>query len=314
MNIDPIAVFTMYHPQNNRAVEEAIRHLPMPMRADASAGSGFKDILAQLLSGDMDEASRMELLHLLRHGKAFANMGSFTRELQQLAQLVAQLEGGEGFTALAEKFLKQPQGGQNDPLEALISASGLLLESKIKKALESGESDAILSRQWRQDLKAALLNLLGNVGKLGEPHSEQAEQLLNRLLFKIDYFQLLSSLFDGTALFIPYDFKELKEGQVYFRKGDDAAAYCEIRLELERYGVLNVMSALENKKKLTLLFHTPNAELTALLKTGMGSLKSALLAMDIRMESVRFFSTLPSQDTPYSGMAEHYTSGFRYRA
>ena len=302
---------TFFH---NRAFEEAVRHLPIPKgAAEGTASHDYKDILSQLLSGTTEEDARIELLNVLKHAKAFRNLGSFTGELKQLVGLVNTLKGAELFARLAEAFIQPPQGDAKPALQTLLTSSGLFLEAGIKKMLMEDAAETVSAKPWQRDLKAALLSLMNETARLPKGEGEEANILINRLLFKIDYFQLLSSLSAGTALFVPYHFAALNEGELYLHSGEDRAAYCDLRLDLESYGELKVMFSLEKGRLLTLIFYTENGELTTILRASEAPLRAALARLQLQVEGIRFVDKLPQPERHYTD-AKPFSSGLEYKA
>ncbi len=308
-------MFTFYHPLNNKAVEEALHHLPLQARSEMGTTANFKDILAQLLlSGNTDSSAQLQLLNVLKNSAAFKQMGSFANELKQLIALMAAVEGTEAFMQIAQRFLMKPGGDDGAALKAQLASSGLLFEANIALALKADDVNTeLLSRQWRHDLKAQLLLLSTKISHLPDTVRHEVQQLIDRLLFKIDYYQLLSSLSSGTALFVPYDFSHLKEGEMFIRRGDDQALYCDIRLDLKQFGALRIMLSLEQKRHLSIHFHCEAAALRSLLDTRAKELKAMLFASGMVAESVRFFVGLPKEEEHYVNLGDQHSAGFEYK-
>lgn len=316
MNIDAVPMFTFYHPLNNKAMEEALHHLPLQARSEMGTTASFKDILAQLLlSGKTDSSAQLQLLNVLKNSAVFKQMGSFANELKQLIVLLSSLEGAEDFVQIAQRFLMKPGEDDGTALKTKIASSGLLFEANIAQMLETDDArNELLARQWRNDLKAQLLLLSTKVAHLPESVRHEVQQLIDRLLFKIDYYQLLSSLSMGTALFVPYDFGHLKEGEMFIKRGDDDAVYCDIRLDLKQFGTLRVMLSLERKRHLAIHFHCETEALRSLLADGSQEFKAMLYSSGMVAESVRFFVGLPKEEEHYASFGDRHSAGFEYKA
>lgn len=316
MNIEAVPLFTFYHPLNNKAVEEALHHLPLQERSEVGTTVGFKDILAQLLlSGKADSTAQLQLLNVLKNSAAFKQMGSFSQELKQLILLIKTIDDAEVFIQIAQRFLSKPGENGGDALKALIDASGLLFEAHFAQALEGdGEAIELLFRQWRHDLKAQLLMLSTKIMQLPDSARQEVQQLIDRLLFKIDYYQLVSSLSAGTALFVPYDFHQLKEGEMYMKRSDDESVYCDIRLDLKQFGLMRIMLSLSKQHYISIHFHCEDPALKSLLKAEVKELKKAISVSGMVTETIRFFTGLPKEEAHYMNLDDAVTAGFEYKA
>ncbi|MFN3479489.1 MAG: flagellar hook-length control protein FliK [Thermodesulfovibrionales bacterium] len=137
-----------------------------------------------------------------------------------------------------EELLRPSAESRGLTLKELLENTGILFETRLKKILEDGKLEEGLLRSLREDLKANLLRL-----------AEESE--IDKGIAKIETFQALSKVTDSFFTFLPIIWKELKDGDISFKKRGDGRGEktftCRLNLNLEGYGELAVMITLQNK-------------------------------------------------------------------
>ncbi|HWR88823.1 MAG TPA: flagellar hook-length control protein FliK, partial [Dissulfurispiraceae bacterium] len=194
-----------------------------------------------------------------------------------------------------------------------IHDSGIALEAKLKtlaadaarqspsEALSRTSSDSA-GREVGQDLKARLLQLrelLQNTGETGADVSAQARghqergegiaaQVANRgqllqqadgLLRDIETLQALSKATDSFFTFLPVSWKELKDGEISFRKTrgseKETPFSCRINLDLEKFGKMSV-TVLQHNREFFVSFRVENEGFRSHLSDHMEELRQSL--------------------------------------
>lgn len=130
---------------------------------------------------------------------------------------------------------------QVDKLKNLLENTGTLLETRLKRIVENNrieETVDILDK----DLKANLLRLTkDSLFKTG------AETLIR----DIETFQALSKVTDSVFTFLPLIWKDLKDGDISFKRRKDKGSVpsysCRISLDLRRYGRVTVLVVLHDQ-------------------------------------------------------------------
>lgn len=198
-------------------------------------------------------------------------------------------------------------------LRRSIHDSGIALEAKLKtlaadaarqspsEALSRTSSDSA-GREVGQDLKARLLQLrelLQNTGQTdtdvsaqARGHQERGEgiaaQVANRgqllqqadgLLRDIETLQALSKATDSFFTFLPVRWKELKDGEISFRKTKgsekETPFSCRINLDLEKFGKMSV-TVLQHNREFFVSFRVENEGFRSHLSDHMEELRQSL--------------------------------------
>ncbi|ACZ11105.1 flagellar hook-length control protein FliK [Sulfurospirillum deleyianum] len=123
------------------------------------------------------------------------------------------------------------------------------------------------------DMKGVLTKLNHTLTLLGE--NKEALEITNRLLTQIEYHQLVSYVSSSTHLYIPFSWDGLKGGSMMMKKNSDEQFHCQLDLDLEAYGKLNMMLILSNEKYIDMTIATQKKELSDKLTHHLSLLKRA---------------------------------------
>lgn len=96
------------------------------------------------------------------------------------------------------------------------------------------------------DMKGVLTKL--NDSLAPTPQNREALEITNRLLTQIEYHQLFSYVSSSTHLYIPFSWDGLNGGSMMMKQTSDEKFHCQIDLDLEQYGKLNMMLLLSGEK------------------------------------------------------------------
>lgn len=126
-----------------------------------------------------------------------------------------------------------------------------------------------------------LSDMKGVLTKLGDslapiPQNKEALEVTNRLLTQIEYHQLFSYVSSSTHLYIPFSWDGLNGGSMMMKQSSDEKFHCQIDLDLEAYGKLNMMLLLSGEKYIDISIATQKKELGEKITQQLNELKRAL--------------------------------------
>lgn len=149
--------------------------------------------------------------------------------------------------------------------------------------------------QIKNDLKASLLQLKELLSEKGAAEFSKAlgvnsdaqkdglsvrnaDRTIDGLLRDIETFQSLSKATDSFYTFLPVNWRELKEGNIAFKKGTGGEAgtpfTCRINLDLENHGKLNML-VLMHKEEFFVSFKSEDPAFQSTLNSNLDELKDS---------------------------------------
>ncbi|GEM_PF-5729077 len=232
--------------------------------------------------------------------------GERSRSLAQIQQLLSPfktlpepiLKKLYDFKGL-DQFFKVLNEVSGETLKKAVESSGLFLEAKIKRLLLNTADKNFDTEAFRKtfeaivqgDLKALLLKLKGRLrskarmlelaeaGVDARPLLKEIDAVLN----EISYQQFESKLKNGLQIFLPFVWKGLQEGRVFFKYAQEegastaekSACSCTIYLKLEKIGKLKARIQMHSGLFYIRLI-SENAGFASLLEAGRDRLKTQL--------------------------------------
>jgi hypothetical protein len=186
--------------------------------------------------------------------------GSLQDKLQSAARRLAHslsLADPEASTAkidLAESkaLLKQLKLATND-INNITTKSG----SEISKVLD-------------QDVKSTLLNISE------KSQNAQTVNAANKMISQIEMHQMVSSLQGGIQTYMPYIWDGVEGGNIAFKQGKKDKFYAQIDLNFKKFGQINVMVGLVDKRYIDLSVATQTNEFKELIISSSSELKQAI--------------------------------------
>ncbi|WP_199906092.1 flagellar hook-length control protein FliK [Campylobacter concisus] len=130
----------------------------------------------------------------------------------------------------------------------------------------SGEISKVLS----QDIKSTLLNISE---KSQNPQSINAA---NKMISQIEMHQMISSLQGGIQTYMPYIWDGVEGGNIAFKQGKKDKFYAQIDLNFKKFGQINVMVGLIDKRYIDLSVATQTNEFKELILSNSSELKQAI--------------------------------------
>ena len=202
--------------------------------------------------------------------------GSLQDKLQSAARRLAHslsLADPEASTAksdLAESkaLLKQLKLATND-INSITTKSG----SEISKVLN-------------QDVKSTLLNISE------KSQNAQTVNAANKMISQIEMHQMVSSLQGGIQTYMPYIWDGVEGGNVAFKQGKKDKFYAQIDLNFKKFGQINVMVGLVDKRYIDLSVATQTNEFKELILGNSSELKQAISKLGLIVSNFNI-KTLP---------------------
>ncbi len=181
-------------------------------------------------------------------------------------------------------------------LKESIRNSGLFLENTLKNSLTSNR----LERLINHDLKAVLLKLKAHIDSISKEKGLNRELLnlrdtVDKLIQTIEYYQFKSKVDQSIQLFIPFLWKDLKDGSLEFRKTKGTPKnplyHCIIKLTLVSYGKLLVVVT-EETGSIHIGMFAERDSLVKLLKKHSSVLKERLHDRGVKLKNLTIESQM----------------------
>lgn len=136
------------------------------------------------------------------------------------------------------------------------------------------------------DMKGVLTKITDTLSSAPQQNKEALE-ITNRLLTQVEYHQLFSYVSSSTHVYIPFSWDGLKGGSMMMKQSSDEKFHCQIDLDLEHYGKLNMMLLLSGEKYLDISIATQKKELNEKITQQLTKLKRALNEVGLITGSVK---------------------------
>jgi hypothetical protein len=159
----------------------------------------------------------------------------------------------------------------------------VFLSPEVMQKLSINPSDS----QILGDIKGVLTSLSDKLVASSNPNATNAQETTQKLLTQIEYHQLVSYVGSATHLYIPFTWEGLKEGSMMMKQTKEDAFHCQIDLDLEQYGKLNMMLLLSGENTIDMTIATQKSELRDKVSEHLSDLKKALNEVGIITQSVR---------------------------
>ena len=137
------------------------------------------------------------------------------------------------------------------------------------------------------DMKSILTSLGDKLSTASGSMATQASESTQKLLAQIEYHQLVSYVGSATHVYIPFTWNGLKEGSLMMKQSKEDTFHCQIDLDLEAYGKINMMLFLQNDNYLDMTIATQKQELSMKVSEYLSDLKKALNDVGIITQGVK---------------------------
>ena len=176
------------------------------------------------------------------------------------------------------------------------SAKSDLIESKaLLKQLKLATNDinnittksqSEISKVLNQDVKSTLLNISE------KSQNAQTVNAANKMISQIEMHQMVSSLQGGIQTYMPYIWDGVEGGNVAFKQGKKDKFYAQIDLNFKKFGQINVMVGLVDKRYIDLSVATQTNEFKELILGNSSELKQAISKLGLIVSNFNI-KTLP---------------------
>ena len=121
------------------------------------------------------------------------------------------------------------------------------------------KSQSEISKVLNQDVKSTLLNISE------KSQNAQTVNAANKMISQIEMHQMVSSLQGGIQTYMPYIWDGVEGGNVAFKQGKKDKFYAQIDLNFKKFGQINVMVGLVDKRYIDLSVATQTNEFKELI-------------------------------------------------
>ncbi|MCL4457286.1 MAG: flagellar hook-length control protein FliK [Nitrospirae bacterium] len=203
-------------------------------------------------------------------------------KLKAIAALLQQMEQPEEYSAEAQKTGRTEAKTSEPP-----SFRASEFSASIKKDLKAGllQMKELLTGEGKEAVKNVLTQ------DLTPAQREGAVRVIDGLLKDIETFQVLSKTTDSFYTFLPVSWRELKDGEISFKRGrsdSKGMSYsCKVSLDLERFGKLDIMLMMYNRE-FFVSFRAENAAFQAVLNNNANELDDSFKTRGMNLKAVNF--------------------------
>jgi hypothetical protein len=227
------------------------------------------EIRLRLVPGNGSEAGSIKntILAALDSLKDLKPAAEDMKILSSLIEALPQAvkESLPGLSAL-EKMMVTVEDLSGSALKDAVSDSGVLLEAKLRflmlgEGREETELNQKLQTLANSDMKSALLSLKAELGNSmvanrliqSGVHADVLMVTVDTFLKNIELLQLQSRLSNTLQVFVPFVWRDLKEGELIFRDSErdrpgEEAYSCTVNLDLDRAGRTSARLLLKSGK------------------------------------------------------------------
>ena len=148
------------------------------------------------------------------------------------------------------------------------------------------KSQSEISKVLNQDVKSTLLNISE------KSQNAQIVNAANKMISQIEMHQMVSSLQGGIQTYMPYIWDGVEGGNVAFKQGKKDKFYAQIDLNFKKFGQINVMVGLVDKRYIDLSVATQTNEFKELILSSSSELKQAISKLGLIVSNFNI-KTLP---------------------
>lgn len=148
------------------------------------------------------------------------------------------------------------------------------------------KSGSEISKVLNQDVKSTLLNISE------KSQNPQTVNAANKMISQIEMHQMVSSLQGGIQTYMPYIWDGVEGGNVAFKQGKKDKFYAQIDLNFKKFGQINVMVGLVDKRYIDLSVATQTNEFKELILGNSSELKQAISKLGLIVSNFNI-KTLP---------------------
>jgi len=294
-------------PNTNKALTQVLKNASPEELQTLTQSKDLGSILDSLLkrATTSDTTQNKLLLELLKNNPTLKSLSNANTTIKELIQTLKQEKNPLPLEKTLENFLTNIKDINPKELKTKLQTSGLFLESSIKNTQNPKEL-------FSSDIKAILLKAHDELTNSNQTNKQEILKHIDKLLLQIDYNQLVSHLSNASSLYIPYEWKDLKDGNITLKNAKDDKFFCDIHLNLKSYGELDLRLALFQNDQINININTKSKALKSILQENLPTLKKQLLHVNITPKEIRFInekSNIYEKQT-----SDNFAMGFEVKA
>ena len=295
-------------PSTNKALALALKSASPAQLQTLTQVKDLSTLLSSILkqNSTTNEEQNNILLSLLKNNPTLKSLANATPDIKALLQLLKQNKQAPQLQRTLQNMLTDVKDINPKELHSKLKMTGILLENQLKKNSNPKE---LLSN----DLKALLSKTHDELSnRSNSAKSQEILKHIDKLNLIIDYSQLVSHLSNAASFYLPYSWDVLKEGEINIKQMKNKTSLCDIHLELQEYGAIDLRLALFEKNQLTMNITTESQTLKTLILDNMHILKKQLSNAAIIPKEIRF---VEGKKTMYDAMVyDNLAMGFEVKA
>ena len=275
---------------NNKVLKNILtkidnKNLNAILKSNISIQDIIKNLFVDLKNGTKHNVT---IENILKTSVVFKNFDSFSKSILNLINEIKSNSQFNKFKPLLESLSKNIQDIDEKSLKELINKSGIFLESKILK--QNTNNNKTLLNNINTDMKTLLLKMKSEISNNTNTQTKEISKQIDKLLFQIDYYQLLSLTSNSHYLYIPFLWDVLEDGNIYIKQVKKDKFYCQINLCLKDYGQTDLLLVLYDKNKLDLKINTSQDDFKTLVQENIQTLKKAFNNTNLVLTNVQVSS------------------------
>ncbi len=295
-------------PSTNKALALALKSASPAQLQTLTQVKDLSTLLSSILkqNSTTNEEQNNILLSLLKNNPTLKSLANATPDIKALLQLLKQNKQAPQLQKTLQNMLTDVKDINPKELHSKLKMTGILLENQLKK--NDNPKELLLN-----DLKALLSKTHDELSnRSNSAKSQEILKHIDKLNLIIDYSQLVSHLSNAASFYLPYSWDVLKEGEINIKQMKNKTSLCDIHLELQEYGAIDLRLALFEKNQLTMNITTESQTLKTLILDNMHILKKQLSNAAIIPKEIRF---VEGKKTMYDAMVyDNLAMGFEVKA
>ncbi len=179
------------------------------------------------------------------------------------------------------------------------------LTIQLKEAISNGEIKPNqqlqlpknIKMEISNDIKAALLRAKDELAGFDKSlHVKDYINTVDRIINKIEYFQLLSFASDSNISYLPFEWDNLDEGKISIKKLKQRRYFCQIDLKLKDFGNIEIMVMLYNETDISISFFAENKLFLEMVEKNRQILKRSINSVGLSVSNIYFYDILRTKD------------------
>ncbi len=179
------------------------------------------------------------------------------------------------------------------------------LTVQLKEAISNGEIKPNqqlqlpknIKMEISNDIKATLFRAKDElVGFDKSLHVKEYINTVDKIINKIEYFQLLSFASNSNISYLPLEWDNLDEGKISIKKLKQRRYFCQIDLKLKDFGNIEIMVMLYNETDISISFFVENKLFLEKVEKNRQILKKSINSVGLSVSNIYFYDILRTKD------------------